>query len=167
MGILASMFLRYRMIKAHYHGAWGEYDDNPLNVQDWQYIMIEVRKFADCAFVYYEALHSADTVVDTEWDQYVLRGADVTITLDSILELDIVMFEKLFGNSGLELIGISSCNKIHVRQWGENRNNLIYYIAYGTGTKDPRGRGAYYSILHQTFRKDTEVSCSLKLIHGD
>ena len=65
-------------------GAWGEYDDNPLDVQDWQYIMIKVRKFADCAFVY-EALHSgADTVVDTEWDQYALRGADVTITLDSI-----------------------------------------------------------------------------------
>ena len=86
------------------------------------------------------------------------------------------MFEKLFGNSGLELIGISSCNKIHdsqalspyVRQWGENRNTLIYYITYGTGTKDPRGRGAYYIVLvsipHQTFGKDTEVSRSLKLI---
>ena len=117
--------------------------------------MIEVRKFADCAFVY-EAPHSgADTVVDAEWDQYVLRGADVMITLDSISRLDIVMFEKLFGNSDLELIGISSCNKIHdphalspyVRQWGENRNTLIYYIAYGTGTKDPRGRGAYYIVL--------------------
>ena len=83
------------------------------------------------------------------------------------------MFEKLFGNSGLELlIGISSCNKIHgsqalspyVRQWGKNKNTLIYYIAYGTGTKDP----AYYivlvSILHQTFGKDTEVSRLLKLI---
>ena len=86
------------------------------------------------------------------------------------------MFEKLFGNSDLELIGISSCNKIHdsqalspyVRQWGENMNTLIYYISYGTGTKDPRGRGAYYialvSILHQTFGKHTEVSRSLKLI---
>jgi len=150
-------------------GAWGEYDDNPLDVQDWQYIMIEVRKFADRAFVY-EAPHSgADTAVDTVWDQYVLRDADEMITLDSISGLDIVMFEKLFGNSGLELIGISSCNKIddsqalspYCRQWGENRNTLIYY-------KDPRGRGAYYivlvSILHQTFGKGTEVSCSLKLI---
>merc|ERR1719253_1614481 len=94
------------------------------------------------------------------------------ITLDSISRLDIVMFEKL----DLELIGISSCNKIHdpqalspyVRQWGENRNTLIYYIAYGTGTKDPRGRGAYYivlvNILHQTFGKDTVVSCSLELV---
>ena len=45
--------------------------------------MIEVRKFADRAFVY-EAPHSgADTVVDTEWDHYVLRGADEMITLDS------------------------------------------------------------------------------------
>ena len=89
-------------------GAWGEYDDNPLDVQDWQYIMIEVRKFADRAFVY-EAPHSgADTIVDAEWDQYVLRGADVMIALDSISRLDIVMFEKLFGNSDLELrIGIS------------------------------------------------------------
>ena len=89
-------------------GAWGEYDDNPLDVQDWQYIMIEVRKFADRAFVY-EAPHSgADTIVDAEWDQYVLRGADVMIALDSISRLNIVMFEKLFGNSDLELrIGIS------------------------------------------------------------
>jgi hypothetical protein len=93
-------------------GAWGEYDDNPLDVQDWQYIMIEVRKFADRAFVYeYEAPHSgADTVVDTEWDQYILRGPDVMITLN------IVTFEKLFGNSDLELIGISRCNKIHDSQ---------------------------------------------------
>jgi len=140
-------------------GAWGEYDDNPLDIQDWQYIMIEMRKFADRAFVYAMGY----IAVDTEWDQYVLRGTDIMITLDSISRLDIVMFEKLFGNSDLELIGISSCNKIHdpqalspyVRQWGENRNTLIYYIAYGTGTKDPRGRGAYYivlvSILHQTF----------------
>jgi len=151
-------------------GVWGEYDDNPLDVQ------IEVRKFADRSFVY-EAPHSgADLAVDTEWDQYILRGADEMITLDSISGLDIVMFEKLFGYSDLELIGISSCKKIHdsqalspyVRQWGENRNTLIYYIAYGTGTKDPRGRGAYYivlvSILHQTFGKHTEVSRSLKLI---
>jgi len=157
-------------------GAWGEYDDNPLDVQDWQYIMIEVREFADRSFVY-EAPHSgADLAVDTEWDQYIIRGADEMITPDSISGLDIVMFEKLFGNSDLELIGISSCNKIHYSQalspyccqWGENRNTLIYYIAYGTSTKDPRGRGAYYivlvSILHQTFGKHTEVSRSLKLI---
>ena len=89
---------------------------NPLDVQDWQHIMIEVRKFADRSFVY-EAPHSgADMAVDTEWDQYVLRSADVMITLDSISGLDIVMFEKLFGNSDLELIGISSYNKIHDSQ---------------------------------------------------
>ena len=87
-----------------------------------------------------------------------------------------IVGEKLFGNSDLELTGISSCNKIHdfqalspyARQWGENMNTMIYYISYGTGTKDPRGRGAYYivlvCILHQTFGKDTKVSCSLKLI---
>jgi len=28
-------------------GAWGEYDDNPINVMDWQPIMIKVRKFSD------------------------------------------------------------------------------------------------------------------------
>ena len=32
-------------------GAWGEYDDNPINVMDWQQIMLEVRKFAGRAFV--------------------------------------------------------------------------------------------------------------------
>ena len=43
-------------------GAWGEYDDNPIDVMDWQYIMIEVRMFADRAFVY-EAPHSWGEVV--------------------------------------------------------------------------------------------------------
>ena len=33
-------------------GAWGEYDDNPINVRDWQHIMIEVRKFEDSTFVH-------------------------------------------------------------------------------------------------------------------
>jgi len=35
-------------------GAWGEYDDNPDNVKDWKRIMNEVRKFTDCAFVWYD-----------------------------------------------------------------------------------------------------------------
>ena len=45
-----------------HQGAWGEYDDNPIDVMDWQYIMIEVRMFADRAFVY-EAPHSWGEVV--------------------------------------------------------------------------------------------------------
>jgi len=34
-----------------HRGAWGEYDDNPIDVMDWQQIMLEVRKFAGRAFV--------------------------------------------------------------------------------------------------------------------
>jgi len=32
-------------------GAWGEYDDNPIDVMDWHQIMLYVRKFAGRAFV--------------------------------------------------------------------------------------------------------------------
>lgn len=148
-------------------GAWGEYDDNPIDVKDWQYIMIEVRKFADCAFVLVS--HSGTyTVVDTEWEQCVLGGSGTMIVLDSTSQLNIVVLErlstafKLFENSDLEYSQVSSP---HAHQWGENKNGLIYYTAHNTGHKDPRGQGAIAQIgSTRSHEKDTPTTiCNITI----
>ena len=48
-------------------GAWGEYDDNPINVMDWQQIMVEVRKFAGRAFVLHVEIKLNHQLEMTPW----------------------------------------------------------------------------------------------------
>jgi len=48
-------------------GAWGEYDDNPIDVMDWQQIMLEVRKFAGRAFVLHVEIKLNHQLEKTPW----------------------------------------------------------------------------------------------------
>ena len=48
-------------------GAWGEYDDNPIDVMDWQQIMLEVRKFAGRAFVLHVEIKLNHQLEMTPW----------------------------------------------------------------------------------------------------
>ena len=48
-------------------GAWGEYDDNPIDVMDWQQIMLEVRKFAGRAFVLHVEIKLNIQLEKTPW----------------------------------------------------------------------------------------------------
>jgi len=48
-------------------GAWGEYDDNPIDVMDWQQIMMKVRKFAGRAFVLHVEIKLNHQLEMTPW----------------------------------------------------------------------------------------------------
>jgi len=50
-------------------GEWGEYDDNPIDVMDWQQIMLEVRKFADRTFVFHVEIKLNHQLEMTPWTQ--------------------------------------------------------------------------------------------------
>jgi hypothetical protein len=135
-------------------GAWGEYDDNPDNVKDWKRIMNEVRKFADCVFVWYDVASEAHHVLRSGTkDQGITTwtwGEDLVMTPDHISRSDIVVLKKLFVYSNLELFGISSHAGIcgsqvappHAHRWGED-NNLVYSTTYHSDHEEPRGWGAY------------------------
>jgi len=71
-------------------GAWGEYDDNPIDVMDWQQIMLEVRKFAGCAFVLHVEIKLNHQLEKTPWT----RGEEECWKLDRIaIELCLVSHE--------------------------------------------------------------------------
>ena len=48
-------------------GAWGEYDDNPIDVMDWQQIMMKVRKFAGRAFLLHVEIKLNQQLEMTPW----------------------------------------------------------------------------------------------------
>ena len=69
-------------------GAWGEYDDNPIDVLDWQLIMIEVRKFTNRTFVNgisYETICNSiigyDVVLLYDHDGLIVNRLNLSITL--------------------------------------------------------------------------------------
>ena len=48
-------------------GAWGEYSDNPVDVKDWEHIMLKVRKFAGRAFVLHVEVKLNHQLEKTPW----------------------------------------------------------------------------------------------------